>query len=79
MAFSDVLTRTAEGDALIYRAVIAYFRRFAYYDAAAVVNEKTFADSSTRVYFYTRCKLCRLAYRTCGKRMLFVYFTSSNA
>ena len=52
MALAAVLACAAEGDAVVYEAVVAYLRSLAYHDAHAVVNDKALADLCAGVYLY---------------------------
>ena len=54
VAFARVLARSAERHALIEHAPVAHFRRFAYHDAAAVVNHYAFAEFCRGVYLDAR-------------------------
>jgi hypothetical protein len=65
MAFANVFTRTAQGNALIYGNIVADFRRFAYNYACAVVYEYSVAYGCARVNFYSRYASCALRKKSC--------------
>ena len=58
MTFTDILTRTAKRDALIYSAVIADNTCFSYDDGRAMVDKKAFSDLRSGVYFNS-CETAR--------------------
>ena len=73
MSFTRMLTRTAQGNALINSTVIPYHCRFAYDYTAAVVDNKSLTNGCARVNLDAGQKLCALTYCTCRKLMpLFV-------
>ena len=54
VAFANILTRTAKGNALIDKAVITYLGGFTYNNANAVVDNKSSAYCGARMDFNTR-------------------------
>jgi hypothetical protein len=67
VALTDVLARTAQGRALIDRAVIADNRGFTDNDGTAVVDKQPLAYFCGRVDLDARNVSCPLAYGTRGK------------
>jgi hypothetical protein len=72
VTLANILTRTAQGNALIDKHVIAYFGGFTYDDACSVVDNKSSAYGSARMYFNTRFPKCVLRDKT-GQKMHIVF------
>lgn len=54
MALSVLLTRSAQGNALIKSYVVPYYGCFSYDNSIPVINEKPFSDLCSRMYFDSR-------------------------
>ena len=67
VTLTNVLTRTAEGHALIKRTVVAYLGSLADDDSHTVVNKESLAYRRARMDLNTREETRKLAYCSCGK------------
>ena len=75
VTFAYVLSRTAERDALIDSAVVAYLCGFTYDDTHTVVDNESATYLSRGVYLNTRTVARELTYSSCAEIMLlFVKF-----
>jgi hypothetical protein len=70
MSLSRVLARTAEGNALIYGAIVADNGRFTDNNSHSVVDKEPLAYRCAGMDLDSRYPPCELAYRTRGEEMI---------